>query len=97
MKNRLYGSTPDGIIIPSFRLEDGALYATLEDINPQSTETIQNRFVSYLQTVARPHKKLVKLEFLQPDNSVAFSLDNRETKNSYRGSPAFLEDGPRSV
>lgn len=34
------------------------------------------RYAEYLKALTKPFKKLAKLEFLQPDNSVAFSLDN---------------------
>lgn len=98
MKNKLYATTPDGVLFPSFLLQDGVLYATLADINETSEDnTIEDRFAAYLQTVVRPHKKLVRLDFLQPDDSVAFSLDNNSERKKYRDSRAFIQEGTLSV
>lgn len=56
-------------------------------------------FQKYLEALKKPFKKLSKIEFLQPDNSVAFSLDNNykrgfSTKYDTR---AFIQDGSLSV
>lgn len=58
-----------------------------------------NLYNDYLQAVAKPFKKLTKLEFLQPDNSVAFTLDNNY-KHGYRtkyDTRAFIQNGSLSV
>mgnify|MGYP003317344668 CR=1 FL=1 len=57
------------------------------------------RFQQYLNQLTKPYHKLVKLEFLQPDGSVAFFLDNK-IKKGYNGShtsSAFIQDGSLSV
>lgn len=57
------------------------------------------RFQQYLNQLTKPYHKLVKLEFLQPDGSVAFFLDNK-IKKGYNGSHtsnAFIQDGSLSV
>lgn len=57
------------------------------------------RFQQYLQQLTKPYTKLCKLEFLQPDGSVAFVLDNK-IKKGYNGShtsSAFIQDGSLSV
>ncbi len=58
-----------------------------------------NRFAMYLEALRRPFRKLSKLEFLQPDDSVAFSLDNnyRRGYRSRYDSRAFLQEGSLSV
>lgn len=57
------------------------------------------RFQQYYQALKRPFVKLCKLEFLQPDNSVAFTLDNN-FKRGYRtkyDTRAFIQDGTLDV
>lgn len=52
------------------------------------------RWNQYLNTLKTNFTKVTRLEFLQPDNSVAFFLDN----NPYnRRSGAFIQDGTLSV
>lgn len=62
---------------------------------------INNRYLQYLLTVARPpFKKIVRLNFLQPDNSVAFSLGNSQVKTGYatrHDTRAFIQSGSLSV
>ncbi|MCM1297258.1 MAG: hypothetical protein NC311_17090 [Muribaculaceae bacterium] len=58
-------------------------------------------YQQYLQEIEYPERctKLVKMEFLNPDNSVAYALDNNY-KRGYGGfadSRAFLQDGSISV
>lgn len=58
-----------------------------------------NRYLEYLKALNNSYQKLAKLEFLQPDNSVAFSLDNNykrgySTKFDRR---AFIQSGSLSV
>ena len=57
------------------------------------------KYQQYLEALRKPFKKLVKIEFLQPDNSIAFSLDNnyiRSFKNKY-DTRAFIQSGTLSV
>ena len=56
-------------------------------------------YQQYLQALNKPFKKLAKIEFLQPDNSVAFTLDNN-FKRGYRSkydTRAFIQSGTLSV
>lgn len=59
-----------------------------------------NRFLLYLQALQKNNfQKLARLEFLQPDGSVAFSLDN-QTKRGYNTahkSAAFIQGGSLTV
>lgn len=60
---------------------------------------MKNRYNLYLNSLLKPFKKLSKIEFLQPDNSVAFSLDNNY-KRGYNGkydSRAFIQGGTLNV
>lgn len=57
------------------------------------------KYHQYLSTLTKEFKKLAKLEFLQPDNSVAFTLDNnykRGYKTKY-DTRAFIQSGSLSV
>lgn len=58
-------------------------------------------YQQYLQEVEYPerYKKLTKLEFLNPDNTVAFALDNNYKRGygGYANSRAFIQDGSLSV
>ena len=52
------------------------------------------RWTQYLNTLKTNFTKVTRLEFLQPDNSIAFFLDN----NPYnKRSGAFIQDGTLSV
>lgn len=58
-----------------------------------------NNFSIYLQTLERGFRKLCKLEFLQPDGSVAFSVGSR-TQNPFvpqSDTAAFLQSGALNV
>lgn len=58
-----------------------------------------NRYNEYLQTLKKGARKISRLEFLQPDDSVAFFLDGN-SRRSVRGkydSRAFLQDGSLNV
>ena len=60
----------------------------------------ENRYLEYLQAVARPFQKIAKIDFLQPDNSVAFSLGNIERKRGYMmkcDTRAFIQGGTLNV
>lgn len=57
------------------------------------------KYHQYLSALTREFKKLAKIEFLQPDNSVAFALDNNY-KRGYRtkyDTRAFIQNGTLSV
>lgn len=59
-----------------------------------------NRYLEYLKEVAKPFKKLTKLEFLQPDNSVAFSIGSTERQRGYMtkyDTRAFIQSGTLNV
>ena len=58
-----------------------------------------NQFGLYLEALRRPFRKLAKLEFLQPDNSVAFSIDNNYKRGymSRYDTRAFLQNGNLNV
>lgn len=60
---------------------------------------MNNYYVLYLKALQAPFKKLAKLEFLQPDGSVAFALDNqyRRGYDSAYNSRAFLQGGTLNV
>lgn len=61
--------------------------------------TLNTRYHQYLTALMGEYKKLAKIEFLQPDNSVAFTLDNNY-KRGYRtkyNTRAFIQDGSLSV
>lgn len=57
------------------------------------------KFTQYLSALNKPFKKITKLEFLQPDGSVAFALGNKHNNHfrNYRDSRAFLQDGTLNV
>ena len=60
------------------------------------------QYQQYLKIISNPDKmtKLVRLDFLNDDGSVAFSVDNNERRgtNGYSAnSRAFLQDGTLSV
>ena len=49
-----------------------------------------NNYSLYLQTLKGEFRKLAKIEFLNPDHSVAFALDNKHTNSR---SKAFIQEG----
>ena len=57
------------------------------------------QYTAYLAHLTRPFRKLVKLEFLQPDDSVAFALGGAGQKFPVAGrdSRTFLQSGSVSV
>ena len=60
---------------------------------------MRNRYNEYLQTLKKGARKITRLEFLQPDDSVAFFLDGN-SRRPVRGkydSRAFLQDGSLNV
>lgn len=60
----------------------------------------ENKYLQYLKAVAKPFKKLTKLEFLQPDNSVAFTLGNIHAARGYMtkyDTRAFIQGGTLNV
>ena len=58
-----------------------------------------DRYEAYLAMLERPFRKVTKLEFLQPDNSVAFALGggNQKTIAQGRDTRAFIQNGSLSV
>ena len=56
--------------------------------------TDRERWAAYLNALEGPFIKLARLDFLQPDGSLAFSIDNNP-KNRRAG--AFLQEGELSV
>ena len=60
---------------------------------------LNTRWTTYLSALGKPFQKLSRLEFLQPDGSTAFALDNRFKRgyNNRFDSRAFLADGSLSV
>lgn len=61
---------------------------------------MSNKYLEYLKAVRNPFTKLVKLDFLQPDNSTAFSLGNTSAARGYMKSHdtrAFIQDGTLNV
>lgn len=60
---------------------------------------MSDNYQQYLKEVAQPFQKIAKIDFLQPDNSVAFSLDSNH-KRGYMtkfDSRAFVQDGTLNV
>ena len=60
---------------------------------------MQNRFQMYLEALKHPFQKITRIEFLNPDDSVAFFLDNNY-KRGYRSrhdSRAFVQGGTLNV
>lgn len=57
------------------------------------------QYNAYLNALSRPYRKLVRLEFLQPDDSVAFALGGAGQKTIVAGrdTRAFLQSGSVSV
>lgn len=53
-----------------------------------------NRYMQYLSAVQNPFMKLCKIEFLQPDGTIAFAIDNNPTNPK---SSAFVQTGTLSV
>lgn len=62
--------------------------------------SVENKYYQYLKTLNGPFQKLVRLDFLQPDNSVAFSLGGENQRIKFFGenkSLAFVQSGSLSV
>ena len=58
-----------------------------------------NSYTTYLNSLSRPYRKLTRLEFLQPDDTVAFALGGTGQKNIIAGrdTRTFLQSGSISV
>ena len=56
--------------------------------------TEREKYQDYLRQLNAPFEKLVRLRFLQPDGSTAFSVDNN-TRNRYGA--AFIQEGTLTV
>lgn len=62
--------------------------------------SVENKYYQYLKTLNGPFQKIVRLDFLQPDNSVAFSLGGENQRIKFFGenkSLAFVQSGSLSV
>lgn len=62
--------------------------------------TAQQRYIDYLSIVADPDRMipLTKLEFLNPDNSVAYALDGKYKRGyGYPDSRAFIQSGTLNI
>lgn len=55
--------------------------------------TENEKYIDYLNMLRKPFQKLVRLRFLQPDGSVAFTLDN-QANGAFGG--VFISDGTLS-
>ena len=57
------------------------------------------KYQQYLLALTKPFKKLARIDFLQPDNSIAFSLDNNYKRgyNIKYDTRAFIQSGSLSV
>ena len=64
-----------------------------KEVTPVPVVTPQ-RYMQYLQAVRGEFRKLARLDFLQPDGSLAFSIDNNPRNPR---SSAFIQEGELSV
>lgn len=106
----VYADTPDiswSTVRYRVRATDGTNVSdwVLSDVrsvsNPYAppSHNSSEQYTAYLAHLMRPFKKLVKLEFLQPDDSVAFALGGAGQKFPVAGrdSRTFLQSGSVSV
>ena len=84
--------------------EDNSGYVTsaVRSVVDPSAPVSQNsaeQYTSYLAGLEKPFKKVVRLEFLQPDDTVAFALGGAGQKIPIQGrdSRTFLQSGSLSV
>lgn len=63
------------------------------------TGDADNRFYEYLKAIRKPHRKIAKLEFLNSDGTVAFTLDNKYKRgyNIDHDTRAFIQEGTLNV
>lgn len=54
-------------------------------------------YTEYLDALSRPFRKLARLEFLQPDGTVAFALGNDAKAGGARDTRVFIQSGSVSV
>ncbi|MBR5286195.1 MAG: hypothetical protein IKU30_04790 [Clostridia bacterium] len=93
--NALEMTTPDGYAVPMAYMYKGVVYASSEQ-----AQTANNLFSEYIKVIKRGnYKKLVRLDFLQPDGTVAFSLGNLRKRGYMRkyDTRAFIETGNLNV
>lgn len=74
---------------------------SLPVVNPYAPTSLNlsEQYKAYLAALGRPFKKIVRLEFLQPDDTVAFALGGAGQKFPIAGrdTRAFLQSGSVSV
>lgn len=89
----LYASTPAGVTTPSFTLSDGVLYVDVDNTTALGT------YQQYLAALNKPFTKLCKLEFLNPDGSVAFTVGNTIARGymTTHSTRAFIQSGSLNV
>ncbi|WP_251318625.1 hypothetical protein [Flintibacter muris] len=66
----------------------------VKDFKEEIATTDRERWAAYLNALEGPFLKLARLDFLQPDGSLAFSIDNNH-KNRRAG--AFIQEGELTV
>ena len=66
----------------------------VKDFKEEIATTDRERWATYLNALEGPFLKLARLDFLQPDGSLAFSIDNNH-KNRRAG--AFIQEGELTV
>lgn len=84
--------------------EDNSAYVTsavrsVSDPNAPTSLNSSEQYTAYLKGLERPFKKVVRLEFLQPDDTVAFALGGAGQRIPIQGrdSRTFLQSGSLSV
>lgn len=84
--------------------EDSSGYVASEirsvsDPNAPTSLNSSEQYTAYLRGLTKPFKKVVRLEFLQPDDTVAFALGGAGQKIPIQGrdSRTFLQSGSLSV
>lgn len=84
--------------------EDSSGYVTSEirsvsDPNAPTSRNSSEQYTAYLRGLTKPFKKVVRLEFLQPDDTVAFALGGAGQRIPIAGrdTRTFLQSGSLSV
>lgn len=72
---------------------------SVSDPNAPTSLNSSEQYTAYLRGLTKPFKKVVRLEFLQPDDTVAFALGGAGQKIPIQGrdSRTFLQSGSLSV
>ena len=89
------------------RVTDGEIYSsyatsslrTVIDPSAPTSPNYSEEYKAYLSALLKPYKKIVRLEFLQPDDTVAFALGGAGQKIPIAGrdTRTFLQSGSVSV